>query len=146
MPWNADVEWLKQHPDPRLVVGVAVDGSSIGDKALQAAVALHRERRADRVSRAGACACPACKVAPGLTSSSVQLPVRDDAPKRAPTQAYPANQYVHVVAGTGKQAACAHGLPAWLPGPPSRLPSPPACSWCSCMSATAARRPGCRAT
>jgi hypothetical protein len=49
MPWSADADWVKQHPDQRLVIGVAVDGSALGDKALAAAAALHRERRGDRV-------------------------------------------------------------------------------------------------
>lgn len=52
MPHNAEEEWNRQHPDLKLVVGVAVDGSAIGDKALAVAAAFYREKRADRVRRA----------------------------------------------------------------------------------------------
>lgn len=49
MSWSAEEEWVKQHPDERIVIGVAVDGSSIGDKALAVAAGFFKEKRGDKV-------------------------------------------------------------------------------------------------
>ncbi|KAI8463926.1 MAG: hypothetical protein J3K34DRAFT_474767 [Monoraphidium minutum] len=52
MPLRADEEWTRQHPDQRLVIGVGVDGSAIGEKALAAAAAFYREKRGDKARAA----------------------------------------------------------------------------------------------
>ncbi|GBF87382.1 flagellar associated protein [Raphidocelis subcapitata] len=49
MPLDAEAEWTRQHPDERLIIGVAVDGSSIGDKALAVAAGFYREKRGDKI-------------------------------------------------------------------------------------------------
>lgn len=48
MPSTAEADWARAHPDERLVIGVAVDGSSIGDKALAVAAGFFKEKRGDK--------------------------------------------------------------------------------------------------
>jgi hypothetical protein len=52
MPLDAEADWVRQHPDERLIIGVAVDGSSIGDKALAVAAGFYREKRGDKARAA----------------------------------------------------------------------------------------------
>lgn len=49
MPHSAEVEFLKRNPTKKLVVGVAIDGSALSDKALQTACGLVQQQRGDRL-------------------------------------------------------------------------------------------------
>lgn len=49
MPIQVDAEFLKRNPSKRLVVGVAIDGSAISEKALQNACLLVQPMRGDKL-------------------------------------------------------------------------------------------------
>ena len=49
MPLAVEAEFLKRNPKKQLCVGVAIDGSALSDKALQAACSLVQQARGDRL-------------------------------------------------------------------------------------------------
>jgi hypothetical protein len=49
MPRSSEEEFLKRNPTKKLVVGVAIDGSALSDKALQTACGLVQQQRGDRL-------------------------------------------------------------------------------------------------
>lgn len=49
MPLAVDTELLKRNPTKKLTVGVAIDGSALSDKTLQAACNLIQQQRGDRL-------------------------------------------------------------------------------------------------
>jgi nucleotide-binding universal stress UspA family protein len=44
-----ETEFLKRNPSKKLIVGVAIDGSALSDKALQTACNLVQQNRGDRL-------------------------------------------------------------------------------------------------
>lgn len=49
MPLACETELLKRNPSKKLIVGVAIDGSTLSDKALQTACNLVQQQRGDRL-------------------------------------------------------------------------------------------------
>lgn len=49
MPLHVEEEFLKRNPSKKLIVGVAIDGSDLSEKALQAACGLVQQGRGDRL-------------------------------------------------------------------------------------------------
>jgi nucleotide-binding universal stress UspA family protein len=49
MPLAVEAEFLKRNPCKKLTVGVAIDGSALSEKALQAACGLIQQERGDRL-------------------------------------------------------------------------------------------------
>lgn len=49
MPLQAEEAFLKRNPSRKLVIAVAIDGSTISDQALQVACSLYSEKRKDRL-------------------------------------------------------------------------------------------------
>lgn len=49
MPAAVQAEFLKRNPTKKLVVGVAIDGSALSDRALQTACGLIQQERGDRL-------------------------------------------------------------------------------------------------
>lgn len=49
MPKAVEDEFLKRNPTKKLVVGVAIDGSALSDRALQTACGLIQQERGDRL-------------------------------------------------------------------------------------------------
>lgn len=49
MPLACEAEYLKRNPSKKLIVGVAIDGSTLSDNALQTACSLVQQERGDRL-------------------------------------------------------------------------------------------------
>ena len=46
---EAEIDWTRSHPNERLIIGVGVDGSANGDRALEAAAAIFVPKRGDKL-------------------------------------------------------------------------------------------------